>query len=167
MKRLAVLIVAVLAMAMFSGCANLKELGVTKDIAAAGKVIDPDIPAEAHIVTRIDTWYGGEDLSGAILDSDYKLTVSADGRTWSAAPSDWPMKDDLNVIVCAAYQNEAGEWVGGKYEWNRANPSPRSWINIAKRYNGWVAPPEGTELTVWAASVDGKRVSTEATAIYK
>jgi len=122
--------------------------------------------AGPHIVTKIDTWYGGEDLSEAVVDSRFQLTVSRDGRTWSAAPSDWPMKDDLNVMVCAAYQNDAGEWVGGKYEWNRASPSPRSFSNIEEGYEGWVAPEDGHELIVWAASVDGKKVSTEATAIY-
>jgi len=123
--------------------------------------------AEPHIVTKISEWYGGEDLSGAIVDSRFQLTVSDDGRIWSPAPSDWPLNGDLNVMVCAAYENAAGALVGGKYEWNRANPSPRSWSNIEEGYEGWIAPEVGTEMIVWAASVDGKRVSTEATATYK
>ena len=128
----------------------------------------PNVEATPHIVTKIDTWYGGEDLSGATVDPRFKLTVSSDGRTWSPAPSDWPMKDgELNVMVCAVYQTETGHWVGGKYEWNRPSPSPRSWSNIEEGYEGWIAPEVGTEMIVWAASVDGKRVSTEATATYK
>jgi len=226
----------VLAMAMFSGCANLQELGVTKEVAAAGirlaaqkqgvshaitdeqvdeflniviaeerlnaigaeiakdeivqgkldaivsryvfggEVIDPEAIAEAapHIATLIDDWYGS-DYSSAVLDPRFKLTVSRDGVHWSAAPSDWPFdkhETDCNVRVCAAYQNASGQWVGGMYEWNRADPSPRSWNNITGEgkdgpYHGWVAPPTGTVMRVWCVSTDNQMMSTETTAIYK
>ena len=140
---------------------------------ANGKVtvFTPAPAVTNHIVTQIKTWYGGEDLSQATVDTSFQLTVSNDGKTWSAAPSGWPTKDDngdtLNVMCCAAYQNAAGEWVGGKFEWNRPSPSPRSFKHITDGYNGWVAPPSGTELRVWCASVDKQMVSTEAKAIYK
>ena len=137
-----------------------------------GAFVNPDEIAEAapHIVSKIDDWYGGKDLSGAVLDPRFKLTVSSDGRIWSAAPSDWPDeyndKGAMRMWICAAYQNEAGKWVGGKYEQARPEPHPRSYSNL-DGYNGWVEPPDGTELHLWAVSRDFKRVSTEVTAIYK
>jgi hypothetical protein len=128
----------------------------------------PEEPAVAdgHIVRQISTWYGGENFSRATLDTNYVLQVS-DGRDWSAAPANWPTDGDLQTMVCAAYQNAGGKWVGGKFDWNRINPSPRDFKHLAAGYKGWVAPPAGTELTLWAASIDGKRVSTTAKATYK
>ena len=120
-----------------------------------------------HITRQVATWWGGVKMAGATVDARYALSVSADGRVWSAAPGDWPIKDgDLQTIVCAAYER-GGKWCGGKFDWNRVRPSPRDWKNIESGYNGWIAPPNGTTLRVWAASIDGKRVSTEATCRYK
>ena len=168
--------------------ARLDELGeeLAKDAAAQKRleeitlkyikggelVLTPkDEPADPanHVITRITEWYGGVNLSSAVVDERFQLTVSNDGRIWSKAPSDWPKKDvggDMQVIVCAAYQNASGQWVGGKYEWNRPDPSPRSWEHVTSGYEGWVAPPDGTTMAVWCASVDEKLVSTETTAIY-
>jgi len=122
----------------------------------------------AHITRQITQWYGGVNLSSAFVDSRYKLEISRDGRVWSAAPADWPLKDgSLQTIVCAAYRRPDGSWVGGKYDWNWASPSPRSWKNIKDGYGGWIAPPAGTEMRVWAASVNGRSVSTETVAVFE
>jgi len=126
-----------------------------------------------HIVKRMGRWYG-PNLSSASTDDRFILTVSRDGRDWSAAPSDWRSgaagagcPSDCNVMVCAAYQRPDGSWVGGKYDWNRPKPSPRSYENIAAGYNGWQAPAPGTEIIVWCYTADGNRVSREARAVYK
>ena len=135
----------------------------------------PQPPQGDHVVRRIGVWWGGyRGMETARVDERFQLTVSDDGRTWSAAPSDWPAgragpgcPSDCNVMVCAAYQRPDGVWVGGKYEWNRARPSTRSWSNIKNGYNGWVAPPSGTRMIVWCYTADGHRVSTTAEATFR
>lgn len=132
-------------------------------------------PSDQHIVRQIKTWWGGfRGMESARVDNNFRLTVSDDGRTWSAAPSDWPVgragpgaPSDCNVMVCAAYQRPDGAWVGGKYEWNRVRPSLRSWENIKKGYNGWQAPPNGTKMTCWCYTQVGHRVSTQAEATFR
>ena len=132
-------------------------------------------PSDQHIVRQIRTWWGGHrGMESARVDNNFRLTVSGDGRTWSAAPSDWPVgragpgcPGDCNVMVCAAYQRSDGTWAGGKYEWNRARPSTRSWANIKNGYNGWQAPPNGTRMVCWCYTADGHRVSTQAEATFQ
>ncbi len=139
---------------------------------------EPGLPPpeqDGHVIRMIRTWYGGfRGMESARIDPNFRLTVSDDGRTWSAAPSDWPdgkagpgCPSDCNVMVCAAYQLSNGAWVGGKYEWNRARPSPRSWANIKNGYNGWVAPPAGTRMVCWCYTQSGHRVSTTAEATFR
>ena len=135
----------------------------------------PTVPdADGHVVRRISHWFAGVNMGGASLDADYRLTVSRDGRVWSDAPPSWRSGkagpgggSDATAMCCAAYQDAAGNWIGGKYEWHVRPPRNRSWHNIAARYGGWQAPPVGTEVVLWAYTADGNRVSTEARAVYQ
>jgi hypothetical protein len=127
----------------------------------AGGTIDELPPKDAHIVDLVSQWFGGVRMSGATLDPAYVLTVSRDGRSWSAMPSDWTASSGmlLEAICAAAYQRPDGTWVGGKYEWLPKPPRTRGWGNIRNGYGGWVPPPPGTEMLVWAYTAVGHRVS--------
>ena len=136
---------------------------------------EPEVPAsDDHVARRITRWFAGVDMSTASIDPTYTLAVSPDGRDWSDAPASWPAGkagpgagSDATAMCCAAYQDAAGNWIGGKYEWHVRPPRPRDWGNIRAGYGGWVAPPPGTELIVWAYTADGNRISTEARVIYR
>lgn len=142
------------------------------------EVIEPDPADDAdHVVRVIVQWFGGVDMSGASVDEDYDLVVSADGAIWSRPPSSWPVGnagpgggEDAVATCCAAYQREDGSWVGGKYDWLTADLRRRSFENIRDGYpggtNAWVAPRSGTKVLLWAHTASGHRVSKMAEVIW-
>lgn len=124
---------------------------------------------EDHVVTRITTWYGGEDMHRATIDPDYRLTVTPDGLDWSSPPMHWNEAGRMlfPAICAAAYQLPNGTWVGGKYEWLPRPPRRRGWGNIHNRYGGWVAPRSGTRMLVWAYNSNIGRVSNTVEVTFK
>jgi hypothetical protein len=141
-----------------------------------GKLPDskPDKPDTGpHPAHKISIWYGGVNMSQSRIDTDYALTVSADGRNWSEAPASWrsghagPGSGHDAIGCCSmAYQRPDGAWVGGKYEWLTRPVRPRNYSNIRNGYNGWVEPPKGTKVFLWVHTADGNRVSTAVETIY-
>jgi hypothetical protein len=126
-----------------------------------------------HPISVISVWYGGVNMSSATIDTDYRLTVSPDGRNWSEAPASWrsghagPGSGHDSIGCCSmAYQRPDGSWVGGKYEWLTRPVRPRSYANINNGYSGWVAPPRGTKVFLWVHTADGNRVSTAVETTY-
>lgn len=124
---------------------------------------------EDHIVRKIKTWWGDVNMSNAVIDPAYALTVSPDGKHWSKGPDSWkrgaagPACPDFCWAMCAAaYQRPDGTWAGGKFEWLGGNA--RDWKNITNKYKGWIPPPAGTEMICWCYTADGNRVSTMAKA---
>jgi hypothetical protein len=135
----------------------------------AGGTLDkyPEPPPKPdHVIYRITQWWGGVNMSGATVDPDYALTVSAAGRDWSDAPASWRAGhagpgsgEDAVGCCCCAYQRSDGSWAGGKYEWHVRPPRRRSYENIKAGYNGWEAPRSGTPIVLWVHTADGNRVS--------
>lgn len=120
------------------------------------------------IAGKVSKWHG-ENYSGAVIDPNYQLTVSSDGRNWSAMPSDWT--DGGNMLfpaICVmVWKRPDGSYAGGKYEWLPNPPRPRDWKNIHNGYSGWEAPPSGTVVQVFAFTHKGGRASNPVEVIFK
>jgi hypothetical protein len=167
------LVMSLVLVATLSGCGALRTWD--RAVIWVGERIGLEKPAEEPedepvfvpnepALNIVELW-GGVRLPDRV-DPRYVLTVSEDGRNWSAAPDDWPMWLHGPAVCMAFYERAPGQWVGGKYDWLPRPPRPRDWNNVRSGYSGWVAPPSGTQMKMFAVSSDGRR-STEGSAIYR
>ncbi len=44
---------------------------------------------------------------------------------------------DISSIACLFVLNNAGQWVGGKFDWISSSRTTRDFINVYDGYNGW------------------------------
>ncbi len=87
--------------------------------------------------------YGGFNGSGARLSAPRiaNLRISGGNLSYSwAGPtlSAWGMgNSQANAICCLFVMNDAGQWIGGKFDWISTSRTSRSLSHVTGGYGGW------------------------------
>jgi hypothetical protein len=108
----------------------------------------PEEPAPAP-APALEWRYGGFDGSRAAEDPECRIADLRMGRAglsfrWEKGGCERfgaHGRDDYGAaLACAFYWDEgAGKWIGGKFDWISTSRSSRSFENVREGYNGWDA----------------------------
>ena len=126
---------------------------------------EPAVPQE-----RVDWRWGGFNGAKSAVDESVKIgsvRISDDriSYRWNAAPHDWNRahseKGDLVVACAFVWDDAAGGWVGGKFDWTDESRNSRATTNILSGYHGWDAAAwkRAKVRGFCVASADGKKRS--------
>ena len=109
----------------------------------------PEEPAPAGPAPALEWRYGGFDGSRAVEDPECRiadLRMDRDGLSFRWEKGGCERfgahgRDDYGAaLACAFYWDEgAGKWIGGKFEWISTSRTSRSFGNVHEGYNGWDA----------------------------
>jgi hypothetical protein len=157
------LVGAVAALLAASGCSSLDALR-DKAQGAATEALGGTVgtPAETP-TTQPDA--GAHDLRLTVT----KLTRSTVSFAWEPRPYGWPSKT-VKVEVDAVVEMRRADGRGGKFDWIRTGgQSSKGLVNIHDGYGIWGVvgvPVSGERVTFRWVSVDGKKRSNDAEAVW-
>ena len=105
-------------------------------------------------------------------DYDLTLRVTAMSRSqvrfaWEPRAYGWPSKDVGGVVCDAIVEMRRADGSGGKFDWIRkGGQAIKGLENIHCGYGGHTVPASGERVTFRWVSVDGKRRSNDAEAVW-
>lgn len=135
--------------------------GTSADASIATNYVD-DIPYDL-----LQWKYGGfkpptNAVRSTVVVSDLRVNRGGFRFKWVRDIGAWGVPYEVpDALACFFVKNNAGEWVGGKFEWISSSRSTREFTNIRDGYHGWNLKdvPNPCEVAFLVFRKDGKRRS--------
>ncbi len=103
---------------------------------------------------------GGASHSGVNISGVRFAGKSGLSFTYVNNLSAWGLSNgDISSIACLFVLNNAGQWVGGKFDWISSSRTSRDFINVNEGYNGWTLADVPNPCQAAFVIVNGKRRS--------